>query len=94
MFANKHIARDYDESDIKVIGVSPDNDDEWKGYIKARNMNWTMLADSNGWHSAFFKAYGITSMPETFIIGPDGTIVAEGMHGESLKAKVRELLGK
>ena len=94
MFANKHIARDYDESDIKVIGVSPDNDDEWKGYIKARNMNWTMLADSNGWNSAFFKAYGITSMPETFIIGPDGTIVAEGLHGESLKAKVRELLGK
>ena len=94
MFANKHIARDYDESDIKVIGVSPDNDDEWKGYIKARNMNWTMLADSNGWHSAFMKAYGITSMPETFIIGPDGTIVAEGLHGESLKAKVRELLGK
>lgn len=94
MFANKHIARDYDESDIKVIGVSPDNDDEWKGYIKARNMNWTMLADSNGWHSEFMKAYGITSLPETFIIGPDGTIVAEGMHGESLKAKVRELLGK
>lgn len=94
MFANKHIARDYDESDIKVIGVSPDNDDDWKGYIKARNMNWTMLADSNGWHSEFMKAYGITSMPETFIIGPDGTIVAEGLHGESLKAKVRELLGK
>ena len=94
MFANKHIARDYDESDIKVIGVSPYNDDEWKGYIKARKMNWTMLADSNGWNSEFMKAYGITSMPETFIIGPDGTIVAEGMHGESLKAKVRELLGK
>ena len=94
MFANKHIARDYDESDIKVIGVSPDNDDEWKGYIKARKMNWTMLADSNGWNSEFMKAYGITSLPETFIIGPDGTIVAEGMHGESLKAKVRELLVK
>lgn len=94
MFANKHIARDYDESDIKVIGVSPDNDDAWRKYIKARNMNWTMLADSDGWHSEFMKAYGITSMPETFIIGPDGTIVAEGMHGESLKAKVRELLGK
>lgn len=94
MFANKHIARDYDESDIKVIGVSPDNDDEWRKYIKARNMNWTMLADSNRWHSEFMKAYGITSLPETFIIGPDGTIIAEGMHGESLKAKVRELLGK
>lgn len=94
MFANKHIARDYDESDIKVIGVSPDNDDEWRKYIKARNMNWTMLADSNGWNSEFMKAYGITSLPETFIIGPDGTIIAEGMHGESLKAKVRELLGK
>lgn len=94
MFANKHIARDYDESDIKVIGVSPDNDDAWRKYIKARKMNWTMLADSNGWNSEFMKAYGITSMPETFIIGPDGTIVAEGMHGESLKAKVRELLGK
>lgn len=94
MFANKHIARDYDESDIKVIGVSPDNDDEWRKYIKARKMNWTMLADSNRWHSEFMKAYGITSLPETFIIGPDGTIIAEGMHGESLKAKVRELLGK
>lgn len=94
MFANKHIARDYDESDIKVIGVSPDNDDEWRKYIKARKMNWTMLADSNRWHSEFMKAYGITSLPETFIIGPDGTIIAEGLHGESLKAKVRELLGK
>lgn len=39
------------------------------------------------------EKYGISALPETIIIDAEGKIVAEGLHGNSLKKKVAELLG-
>ena len=38
--------------------------------------------------------YGINGIPHIILFGPDGTIVARGLRGEAMKAKVAEVLGK
>jgi thiol-disulfide isomerase/thioredoxin len=38
------------------------------------------------------KIYGVNGIPEIILFGPDGTILARGLRGETLKAKVAEVL--
>jgi hypothetical protein len=38
--------------------------------------------------------YGITQIPTTFLLDSNGKIVAKDLFGESLKAKINELLAK
>ena len=98
MRANKNIADDYDDKDIKVIGIAvikeKDKDklkDDWRSYTKSRKMYWTQLVTT--FNSETTNMYGISALPETIIIDADGKIVAEGLHDNSLKQKVAELLG-
>jgi len=39
------------------------------------------------------RQYGIRSIPQNFLIGPDGTIVAKNIRGEALSKKVAEVTG-
>lgn len=98
MRANKNIANDYDDKDIKVIGIAvikeKDKDklkEDWRSYTKSRKMHWTQMVTS--FNSDVTEKYGISALPETIIIDAEGKIVAEGLHGNSLKKKVAELLG-
>lgn len=98
MRANKNIANDYDDKDIKVIGIAvikeKDKDklkDDWRSYTKSRKMHWTQMVTS--FNSDVTEKYGISALPETIIIDAEGKIVVEGLHGNSLKKKVAELLG-
>jgi hypothetical protein len=36
--------------------------------------------------------YGIHSIPDNFLIGPDGKILARGLRGDALAQKLSELL--
>lgn len=78
----------------RIIGISlnPDRDD-WARYVKNRGIHWTHLSDLKKWDSKAARAYGLTTIPCTVIIGPDGRIVAEGLRGEALDRKMRELTG-
>lgn len=53
------------------------------------------------WHQVYLgeenrvsKAYGLSSIPATFLIGPDGKILARGIRGEQVKKAVVRSLGK
>ena len=95
MSSHMRAAKTYTEDKLKVIGISPCRDKaDWKKYITDRNMNWTQLVDTNQFDSEITKFYGIRSLPESIIIGPDGRIVAEGLQGKPLTDKLKELLGE
>ncbi len=54
--------------------------------IKAQEYGWTQ--GHVGPDSPVVAAYGATAIPATFLIGPDGRIVAAGLQGEKLKSTV------
>ena len=60
-------------------------------FVKSQKMAW-----HQGWigpESPIATAYNATAIPATFLIGPDGGIVATDLRGEKLKAAVAEALG-
>ncbi len=59
-------------------------------FIKAQEYGWTQ--GHVGPDSPVVAAYGATAIPATFLIGPDGRILAAGLRGEKLKSTVAGVL--
>lgn len=83
----------YHDKGFEIFGVSLDNNKErWTGAIESNGMNWIHVSDLQGWQNAAAADYGVRSIPANFLIDAEGRIVATGLRGDELKAKVAELL--
>ena len=56
-------------------------------------MTWAHAFDGQGWGNALAKKFGITSIPDTFLIGKDGKVVASNLRGPALEKAVKKELG-
>ncbi|NLU95682.1 TlpA family protein disulfide reductase [Chitinophaga sp. Ak27] len=82
----------YKSRGLDVIGVSLDTDSTaWKKAVKADGYSWANLSDLKGFDSDIVKKYNITAIPWNFLIDDKGNIIAMGLHGEELEAKLSEL---
>ncbi|HEX6179796.1 MAG TPA: AhpC/TSA family protein, partial [Chitinophagaceae bacterium] len=57
------------------------------------NLTWTHVSDLKFWSNEVAQKYKIESIPQNFLVGPDGKIVARNLRGEALEQKLCELLG-
>jgi thiol-disulfide isomerase/thioredoxin/protocatechuate 3,4-dioxygenase beta subunit len=74
-----------------VIGLNlDDHPRQAVSSVKALKLSWRQ--GFAGPDSPAVAAYGATAIPATFLIGPDGKILARGLRGESTKAALAEAL--
>jgi peroxiredoxin len=86
----------FKEKNFTVLGVSldrPGQKDKWLQAIHTDNLTWTHVSDLQFWSNAVAIQYKIQSIPQNFLIGPDGKIVAKNLRGADLESKLCELLG-
>ena len=73
-----------------VVGVSVDQDeDAWLKAVEEDQLPWTQVRDSEGNVS---ESYLIYYIPSNFLFDQNGTMVAKGLRGEDLTAKLSEIL--
>ncbi len=93
---NPHVVQLYSKYKTKgfeIYGVSlDDNADKWKAAVLKDGLTWTHVSDLRGWQSAAAKKYQVNSIPFTVLLDKNGRIIAKGMRGEELDAKLAELL--
>ena len=86
---------EYHSKGLNIIGVSLDeNAADWKEAIAKDGLIWNQVSNLKKWKDPIANQYSLTSIPATFILDAKGNIVAKDLRGESLKAKVKELLGE
>lgn len=84
---------DWAKKNFTVLGVSLDKLREpWVNAIKFDELNWTHVSDLKGWDNAAAQLYAIKWIPTSYLIDPDGVILAVGLEGKDLIAKLREVL--
>ncbi len=76
-----------------IYSVSLDRSKEsWVKAIEVDKLSWpSHVSDLLYWNSEAAKTYGIRSIPDNFLIDGDGVIIARGLRGEKLPAKLSEL---
>lgn len=92
---NPNVVKVYDQYKSKgfeIVGVSLDQrKDAWVKAIGADNITWPQMSDLGGWQSMPAKIYNIQSIPATYLLDPDGVIVAKNLRGNSLENKLSEI---
>lgn len=78
---------------FKIFSVSLDNTkDRWVQAIAADNLSWKEhISDLQGWKSASARVYGVNSIPDNFLVSPDGTIIARKLRGINLHYELEKL---
>ena len=77
---------------FEIYGVSLDSDaGRWKSAISNDSLAWKHVSDLGGWQSAPAKLYQVSSIPATYLLDRDGKIIAKGLRGENLYAKLQEV---
>ncbi len=83
----------YKDKNFTVVGVSLDDDGEkWKKAIAEDGMPWIQLSDLKGFRNTVAQEYGIQAIPSTFLVSPEGIIIAKDLRGTALHKKLAELL--
>ena len=83
----------YKNKGFEILGVSlDDNADKWKGAILKDGLTWKHVSDLGGWQNTAAKTYQVSSIPFTVLLDKSGRIIAKGLRGEELEAKLAELL--
>lgn len=83
----------YKNKGLEIVGVSLDKDAKsWNGALKQLKMTWVQMSDLKYWDCAGAKLYAVRSIPHIVLLDKDGKILARGIHGEELQAKLAELM--
>jgi len=80
----------YKGDNFELLGVAVwDKRKDTQKSIEKHNATWPQIFDTG---EIATKLYGISSIPHIILFGPDGTIVARGLRGDVLKAKIEEVM--
>lgn len=84
----------FKQKNFTVLGVSLDRSrDSWLSAIREDQLAWTQVSDLKFWSNDVAVKYGIESIPQNFLVDPNGKIIGKNLRGEELQSKLCELLG-
>jgi len=75
----------YHDKGFEILGVSLDaKKDAWLKAIADDGLTWTHVSDLKAWSNDAVKAYGVKSVPASFLLDPEGKVVGKDLRGEEL----------
>jgi cytochrome c biogenesis protein CcmG/thiol:disulfide interchange protein DsbE len=90
-FADEHAAA----GDVKVVSVvfQPDDEDQVRQFMSSTGASWPVIGGDTG---AISLSFGVTAVPETYLVTPDGQVVAKweaGLTADALDAQLARYTG-
>lgn len=95
---NPHVVKafkKYKDKNFTVLGVSldrPGQKDKWLEAIQKDELTWQHVSDLKWWSSDIAKLYMISSIPQNFLLDPQGRIVAVNLRGEKLEQALDKIM--
>lgn len=84
----------FKDKNFTVLGVSLDRSkDPWIQAIADDKLTWTHVSDLKFWSNAVAQLYKVSSIPQNFLVGPDGKIIAKNLRGPALENTLCQFLG-
>jgi peroxiredoxin len=87
----------YKTKKFTILGVSLDRAEgknDWMAAVKNDGLTWTQVSDLKYWNNAAAALYFVRSIPQNYLIDPEGKIIAKNLRGEDLENKLAEIFGK
>lgn len=95
---NPHMIKVYNEFHTKgfeIMAVSLDKDEKsWKRAIKQDQLPWHHVSALQYWDEPIVKQFGITGVPDSFLLDAEGRIIGRGLRGDKLYEAVKKALNE
>lgn len=78
-----------------VLGVSLDQEKDRAKWVKAiadDRMPWAQVSDLRGFDGPVARQYGVTAIPQNFLVDPSGHIVATNLRGAALATTLAQFI--
>lgn len=83
----------YKNKNFTVLGISLDRaKDPWLKAIKDDGLTWPHVSDLKFWSNAVAVQYKVQSIPQNYLIDPQGKIIAKNLRGEALQSTLASLM--
>lgn len=83
---------EYRERGFEILGVSLDRArDRWLQAIEQDGLTWLHVSDLKGWQNEVAQRFSVSSIPHTILLDAEGRIIARGLRGAALEAKLAEI---
>lgn len=83
----------YKDKGFTVLGVSlDDNPGAWMRAIEQDGLEWTQVSDLQAWGSEVVGLYRLQAIPASYLLDPDGIILAKNLRGPALEAFLKKTL--
>jgi peroxiredoxin len=85
----------YRQQNFTVVSISLDNQSARAAWLKAiqdDGLTWPQVSDLRGFTNEVAQQYAISSIPQNFLLDPQGRIVAKNLRGEALPQKLAQVL--
>jgi len=90
--ANAYAA--YQKQHFTVVSISLDSQSARAAWLKAiqdDGLTWPQVSDLRGFNTEVAQRYSISSIPQNFLLDPQGRIVANNLRGEALSQKLAQV---
>lgn len=83
------LASQYADGSVTVVGISLDESkEEAKAFAEGRALNHPIIYQGSWSQNAIRESYRVNAIPYTVIVGPDGTVTGQNIHGTLLREEV------
>lgn len=93
---NPNIVKQYQafkDKNFTVLGVSLDNNPgSWMRAIEDDKLEWMQVSDLQAWSSPLITDYRIKAIPTSYLVDPNGIIVAKNLRGKELERFLQKTL--
>jgi peroxiredoxin len=93
---NRHYATLYERhgtNAFEILAVSVDDDERaWKTAIAQDGASWLQISDLSGWKSPLAARYNVSALPASFLLDPEGRIIAKDARGKELAERLERHL--
>ncbi|HEY9258457.1 TlpA disulfide reductase family protein [Chitinophaga sp.] len=95
---NPNVVKAYNrfkDKNFDILGVSLDrtgDEAKWTAAIEKDGLTWHHVSDLKWWNSDVAKLYMINSIPQNFLLDPQGRIIAMNLRGEALEAALEKVI--
>lgn len=83
----------FKDKGFTVLGVSLDgNPGAWMRAIEDDGLEWTQVSDLQQWGSEVVGLYSLQAIPTSYLLNPEGVIIAKNLRGPDLEAFLEKTL--
>ena len=85
----------FKNQNFTVLGFSLDDDkSKWINAIAEDKLDWYHVSELKQWDAPVARLYNINSIPASFLINPEGKIIAKNLRGAALNDFLKQTLVK